>query len=237
MLAEGVKLAWDALDAELPVLVAAASAKLTNHKSGRDLRRRLEQQADEFLDCSDEVMQRLSSLTTQQGVALILARPEHDLAATLGKNSKAMVVAAMDVKDPGNLGAIMRTVEAAGASGLLAMKGGADPFRDKAVRGSSGSAFRVPIATGITIEALQVLRQEHGLQIVVADGRGEIDYLEVDYDQPTLLVVGGEAAGLPAEVLEIADRVVRISTSPAVESLNVAVAAGVILFEARRQRR
>jgi TrmH family RNA methyltransferase len=120
---------------------------------------------------------------------------------------------------------------------MLAMQGGADPFREMAVRGAAGSSFRVPIATGVSVEGLQVMQQEHGLQIVAADGRGEIDYLDVDFGKPTLLVLGGEAAGLPAEILAISDHVVRIPMSANVESLNVAVAAGVILFEAKRQRR
>lgn len=137
MLAEGVKLVWDALAADLPIVLAAASPKLTNHKSGRDLRRRLEQQAAEFLDCSDAVMQKISSLTTQQGVAVIVERPVHDSANLFAGEQPAMVVAVARVRDPGNLGAILRTLEAAGASGMLAMAGGADPFREKAVRGSA----------------------------------------------------------------------------------------------------
>ncbi|MHC5064816.1 MAG: TrmH family RNA methyltransferase [Planctomycetota bacterium] len=237
MLVEGVKLVWDALSADLPVVSAAVSPKLSKQKSGWDLRRRLEQTADEFLDCSDQALQRVSSLTTQQGVAAILQRPACDLAELVPGDYPALIVAAAQVKDPGNLGAIMRAAEASGASGMLTLSGGADPFREKAVRGSAGSVFRLPIVAGMQESEFIDFAKKSDLQVIACDATGEDEYLAADYRRGTVLILGGEGGGLPAGLLSAADSVLRIPMQAPVESLNVAVAAGVVLFEARRQRK
>ena len=235
MVADGYRLVWDAVRSELAIPLAAFSPKLVEHRGGWDLRRRLEQCADEVLECSDRVVERMSSLTTHQGVLAVLERPGFELGDLAPADRPALVVAAGGVRDPGNLGAIVRTAEAAGATGFVALAGSADPFRDKAVRGSCGSVFRLPTLGAVELDALRAWAKAAGLQIVAADASADADYLSVDLTPPTVLVLGGEA-GLSEEVVAAADRLVRIATTPAVESLNVAVAAGVLMFEARRQR-
>lgn len=232
MLAEGVRLVREALDAGLQVVEAAVSPRLGDD----DLRQRLQQTAGSFLDCTDAVLQRMSALESPQGVAVLLARPVYADEDLLRGDLSPLVVVAAGLRDPGNLGAVLRTAEAAGATGCIALRGGADPFRDKAVRGSMGSVFRLPVRHGVeSVEAIEFARR-HRLQIVVADGGGRRDHTAVDLRRPSLLVVGAEAAGVPAEWLRAADEHVRIPLKAPVESLNVAVAAGVVLFEARRQR-
>jgi TrmH family RNA methyltransferase len=232
MLAEGVRLVAEALDAGLEVIEAAVSPKLTD----RTLRDRLQQRAQTFLDCSDEVLARLSALDTPQGVAVLLARPRPDERALLGTELAPMVVVAAGVRDPGNLGSLLRTAEAAGATGVLTMQGGADPFRDKAVRGSMGSVFRLPVLHGMDAPAILAFVQRHRLQLVVADGGGERAHTQVDLKKPLALVVGAEAAGVPPALAAAATVRTRIPLRAPVESLNVAVAAGILLFEAQRQR-
>jgi TrmH family RNA methyltransferase len=236
LLADGLRVVWDVVRAELPIRLAAVSPRLFDHKSGHDLKRRLEQRADEFFECSEAVLAKMSSLETPQGVLVIAARPAHRVADLLAIPD-ALVVVAAGVRDPGNLGAICRTAEAAGATGLAVLAGSADPFRDKAVRGSSGSVFRLPTAGGVPTGELIDRARERGLQLVVADNSAERDYLDVDYRAPTVLALGGEGAGIPEELLDAATARVRIPMAEGVESLNVSVAAGVLLFEARRQRR
>jgi TrmH family RNA methyltransferase len=146
------------------------------------------------------------------------------------------VVVAAGVGDPGNLGSILRAAEAAGATGCITLPGGADPFRDKAVRGSMGSIFRLPVLAGLDAVAVVDFARRNGLQVVAADGGAATAYTAADLRPPTLLVLGAEAAGVPEELRSAADLRVRIPLRSPVESLNVAVAAGVLLFEARRQR-
>lgn len=232
MLAEGAKLVVEALDAGLQVLEAAVSPRCADQK----LRERLQQQAQSYLECSDEVLGRMSALETPQGVAVLLAKPDVAEGELLGRDLAPLVVVAAGVRDPGNLGSLLRTAEAAGATGCITMKGGADPFRDKAVRGSMGSLFRLPVLHGLDAAGVIAFARGHRLQIVVADGGGEGLHTKVDLKKPMALVVGAEAAGVPPELLKAADARVRIPLRRPVESLNVAVAAGVLLFEAMRQR-
>jgi len=233
MLAEGVRLVWEAVDAGMQVLEAAVSPRLADAR----LRDALAERAGSFLECSDAMLARLSALDTPQSVAVRLARPSFEDRDLLGDELVPLVVAAAGLRDPGNLGAVVRTAEAAGATGCLTMQGGADPFRDKAVRGSMGSVFRLPIRHGLAAGDAIAFAKHHRLQIVVADGGGALTHSEADLRKPMMLVVGAEAAGVSPEWLASADQHVHVPLCEPVESLNVAVAAGVLLFEAQRQRR
>ena len=237
MVVEGPKLVAEALAAELPVDEAAIAPRLLEHPLGMDLRRRLDRAAAVMHECSDAVLERLSSVTTHQGVAAIVRRPAWSLDDVLGRGGSPLVVVAAGIKDPGNLGALVRTAEAAQASGLLALEGGADPFRDKAVRAAAGSVFRLPVLAAVTLQQLMELAKRRALQVMVAEGQGDVAPWDADLRVPTVLVVGGEGAGVPEELRARATVRVRIPMAPTVDSLNVAVAAGVLLYEARRQRR
>lgn len=232
MLAEGARLVGEALAEGAEVVEAAVSPRLGDDA----LRLRLEQSAALFLACSDGVLARLSQLDTPQGVAVLLRRPTWSDEDLLRGDLAPLVVVAAGVRDPGNLGSVVRTAEAAGASSLLTMHGGADPFRDKALRGSMGSIFRLPVRHGADADAIVAFARRHQLQLVVADGGGDVTHTEVCMRPPTALVVGAEAAGVPSALLAAADHRVRVPLRGRVESLNVAVAAGVLLFEAQRQR-
>jgi TrmH family RNA methyltransferase len=233
LLAEGDRLVGEALDAGLEVVVAAVSTRCDDAR----LRQRLQQVAPTFLECSDDVMARLSALETPPGVAVLLRRPAWTEADLLSRDGVPLVVVAAGLRDPGNLGSLVRTAEAAGATGCITLRGGADPFRDKAVRGSMGSIFRLPVLHGLDAAAVIDFAGRHRLDLVVADGASECDFHAVDFRRPLALVLGAEAAGVPTALAAAAAVRVRIPLRPPVDSLNVAVAAGVLLFEAQRQRR
>ena len=233
LFAEGVRLVQEGVDAGTRVLCAAVSPRLREPALGERLRER----AGEFFECTDEVLARASALETHQGVAVLFARPTWTDEQLLKGEKAPLVLCAAGVRDPGNLGALLRSSEAAGATGVLTLKGGADPFRDKAVRGSMGSVFRLPIQHGRDAPGVIAFAQAHKLQIVVAEGTGDVDFTAVDLKRPTLLVLGAEATGVSPALGAAAQVRARIPLRAPVDSLNVAVAAGVLLFEARRQRR
>ncbi|MCA8943480.1 MAG: RNA methyltransferase [Planctomycetes bacterium] len=234
---DGVRLAWEALASERPIRVCAVSSRLTEVRGGHDLRSRLQARSDEWYECSEAVMARMSSVDAPQGVILIVERAPDELDFVLAdRGVTPLVVAASGVRDPGNTGALVRTAEAAGATGFVALRGGADPLRDKAIRGSAGSVLRLPIARDVTTESFVARVRDLGSRLVVATGDGDVAYTDTDFRAPTVLVVGAEAQGIPAQLRDAADACVQIPIAPPVESLNVAVAAGVLLFEARRQR-
>ena len=172
---------------------------------------------------------------TPSGIVALAARPRH-APAVAAPLVAALLVAAADSQDPGNLGAVIRAAEAGGASGAITTPGGADPFGWKAVRGSRGSAFRLPIVQAASATAMVEQARAAGLQVVAAVGHGHTPMHAVDFTSATLIVLGSEGQGLAPALVESADLRVSIPMTPPVESLNVAVAAALLVYEARRQR-
>ncbi len=243
LVADGFHLAEEALAAGLVPVEFAWSEKLVRRQGGEALLARLRHSEAVEHPCSDQVVQRLSHLQTHQGVVVMARQPRFELGDLVQgvQGDAPLLVIAAGIQDPGNLGALVRCAEAAGAMGLLALAGGANPYRDKAVRGSMGSVFRLPCAVEITLETTVEFLEKHLLQVVVADQAAPAGtaqpFWEADLTGPTALVLGSEGGGVPAALHRVAAATVRIPIARPVESLNVAVAAGILLFEARRQRR
>jgi TrmH family RNA methyltransferase len=181
------------------------------------------------------VLASLSEAETSQGVVALASRPSF-CEADLHRGTPLLVVA-VAIQNPGNLGGLLRTAEAAGASGAYLTKGCADPFSWKALRGSMGSSFRLPHVGGLSLPELQRRLRERGVKTVAAVTDGPTRYDEADLRRPIALLLGNEGAGLPDTVVREADLSLTIPLEGGAESLNVGVAAGVLLFEAARQRR
>ena len=146
-----------------------------------------------------------------------------------------LAIACVDVRDPGNLGTVLRTCDAAGVDVVVCCGGTVDPYNPKTVRSSAGSIFHVRlVVTADVASALEWFRAG-GLTVYGADAQGS-DYTSLDLSAPSAFVFGNEAAGLPAELLGSLDGTVAIPMAGRAESLNVGVACAVLCFEARRQR-
>jgi TrmH family RNA methyltransferase len=235
VVADGLRLAQEALAAGLKPLEFAWSAKLQQRPDGEELLARLQHTGATGQPCSDHVLERVSHLNTHQGIVVVAQRPRIRLEDLVAEEAPLLVVAAK-VQDPGNLGALVRTAEAAGATGLLALTGSANPYRDKAVRGSMGSVFRLPTVAGVSIEAAVALLGQSNVRVVVAERNTGKMFWDTDLTGPVALIMGNEGGGVPSAFADIAAARVTVPIQGAVDSLNVAVAAGVLLFEARRQR-
>lgn len=237
VLLEGATLVGEALDAGWTVEVVA----FTDDALASPATSRLAHALPEGAECllvTAAVMDAMSPVRSPSGVVAIARAPSLPHVGTDPNpgTDPALVVCAIDVQDPGNLGAMLRVAEAAGASGVMIAGQSADPWGWKALRGAMGSAFRVPTLRRLTVEDALARARTAGWQVVatVLDGTP----LEtVDLATPTALFVGAEGAGLPAAVIGAADVRLTIPMAPPVESLNVAVAAAIVLYEARRQRR
>ena len=140
------------------------------------------------------------------------------------------------MQNPGNLGALLRSAEAAGATGALLTTGCADPLSWKALRGSMGSAFRLPHVAGLAHRRRARTLAARGIRVLATASDGERRYDEVDLRGPVAIVVGREGSGLAPAVKQRAAARLRIPLAAPVESLNVGVAAALVLFEAARQR-
>lgn len=230
LLLEGATLVEEALAAGLDVVLAAFS----ENAADRPLLGQLRRAGTQVRLFSDALLQSLSEVETSQGV-IALAQPKLFDEATLFAGTP-LLVACWSIQNPGNLGGLLRTAEAAGATGALLGDGCADPFGWKALRGSMGSAFRLPLLRGVEPDGLLALCRRHGLKTIAADAAAEKRYDAVDFRGPVAVLVGGEGAGLPEPLLAGANERVAIPLRRPVESLNVGVAAGVLLFEAARQR-
>lgn len=182
---------------------------------------------------SESLADSISDTKNPQGIFVIASRPRWTLADLAGSS---LVVYLHEINNPANLGAIIRTAEAAGASGVVVSKRSADPFSSKSLRGAMGSAFRMPVVEGIDpVDAIE-WAAVGGLATAAADIDGVTSYTEIDWTKPRLLVFGSEAHGLDKDIKKRVDDSLTIPMKNGVESLNLAVSCGVILFEAARQK-
>lgn len=190
---------------------------------------------------ADEVFRALSDTQTPQGV-LALVRQYHytpEQVASVRKESgrPALLLILERLQDPGNLGTILRAGEGAGVTGILMDGGTADIYNPKVVRSTMGSLLRVPFAyTEELPQTLKALKRK-GVRLFAAHLGGSLDYDRADYRGDTGFLIGNEAAGLSETAAALADTRIRIPMKGKVESLNAAVAASVLMFEAARQRR
>lgn len=182
------------------------------------------------------VLDALSDTVQSQGIVLIARRPVLD-AARVFQGKGSLFLGLDRIQDPGNMGTLLRTAEAAGVAGVIVLGGSVDVFSPKVLRSSMGSAFRLPVMVDVSAEALLNLRSEHDLHLVAAAGEGELDYTDYGWRQPTLLLLGNEGRGVSPDLMAACDTRLRIPMENGVESLNVAAAGAVMLFEAARQRR
>jgi TrmH family RNA methyltransferase len=235
VLLDGVHLLSDALAAGVPVAAAAAPDAFWQSPVGAPLARALASAGALVYAASPAVIEAASPVKAPTGIVAIARWRPADVRAVL-RAQPALVVCAVHVQDPGNTGAIIRAAEAAGATGVAIADGSADPFGWKALRGSMGSAFRLPVAAGASADAVCRESRERGVRVISTSTDGGRALHDIDLTVPALILVGGEGAGVPLEVEAAADVRLTIPMRKPVESLNVAVAAGAILYEAYRQR-
>lgn len=234
LLVEGPKLLEEAIAAGVPLVEVAVSPRLLRHARGRELAAAAERLCPVRV-MDDDLLASLAEVEATQGVLALARRPAFDERLIL--SGTPLVAVAVGVQDPGNVGALLRAAEAAGATGACLAGGSADAFSWKALRGSMGSAFRLPhVKARSTAQLIERLRAA-GLRLVGAAREAGIAHDEADLTGPLAVFFGAEGSGLPGEVLDALDERLTIRMAGPVESLNVAVAAGVVLFEAARQRR
>jgi TrmH family RNA methyltransferase len=200
---------------------------------------------------TDRMFSGVAGTETPQGIAGLFQQPvwgfEDVLCGRVSndgslRGASALVVVLAGVQDPGNVGTILRSAEAFGATGAVATKGTADPWSPKALRASAGSALRLPLLRGMAIPILLAQLKINRVKIVASSLQSGSDALASGKSGgillgPAAVFIGSEGAGLPSEVEHAADAAISIPMSESVESLNAAVAASLVLYEAARQRK
>lgn len=193
---------------------------------------------------SDAVFRAVSDTDTPQGVLCLVEMPEYQLEDLLGGQIgqgdnpvNAHVLILEGIQDPGNLGTMIRTGEGAGVTGVIMDKSTVDIFHPKVIRSTMGSLYRVPFHVTPDLPGTARLLKECGISLYAAHLSGEVAYDQPDYSKPVGFLVGNEGNGLSPQAASLADACVRIPMEGSVESLNAAVAAALLMYEANRQRR
>ncbi len=231
---EGVLLVEEALAAGAQLQEVFVCPELLGASKTEQLVQRLPPTAETFA-VPEQLFRQLAETSTPQGIAAVTVQPEQDLDDTK-LPAVACVVAAWGLRDPGNLGAIIRTAHAAGAAAVVTVGDSVDAFAGKVTRSSMGSVFHVSIRHAENLDRLCEWAQEQHLAVVAMTVHEGSAHYEVVYPERTLFVVGHETQGLPTELVEAAWRRVTIPMPGGAESLNAAVSASIVLYEFVRQR-
>jgi RNA methyltransferase, TrmH family len=234
---EGLRLCEEAYRSNLAIEAVVVSEELLRKERAAAVIEEFSRVSKRVESVSEKLLESVSYTKTPQGIIVLAQRPtasEERLEASL--NSNSLLVVLHQINNPVNVGAIVRTAEAAGATGVIATINTSDPFSPKSLRGAMGSAFRLPIWSGVEYSVMIEWCRKRNIITICADVEASTSYTELDWTGPTALVLGPESTGFTAEELQSADQRVSIPMKGSPESLNVSVAAGILLFEAARQR-
>lgn len=234
---EGVRLCEEALRASLVFEAVMYTRALTMDERGNALLDRLREVCRNTQAVSEEVLESVSDTKTPQGLVALARRPETGSERIERAAGVPLVVVMHRANNPSNAGAALRVAEAAGATGVVLTQGSTDPLSPKSLRGSMGSAFRLPLWTGPTLEETLRWCAARGIKTVATAAAANSLHTELDWTQPRAVILGPEAGGLSDEEVRDANDAVRIPMREPVESLNLATALAVLIYEAARQRR
>lgn len=233
--AEGIRLVGEAVQTGADVETLVVAPELLRSDFGWDAVRRAREEGTEILDVGADVFRSLSGKDGPAGIGVVARQRWSALDDAASAGTLGWVVLE-DVDNPGNLGSILRTCEATGASGVILLGDTVDPYDPASVRGSMGAIFSQQVIRS-SLEALIQWKRESGIPMIGTSDAALSDYRSATYAPPLLLCLGGEQHGLSTEAMEACDTVVRIPMAGRADSLNLAVAAGVMLYEVMSQVR
>lgn len=231
---EGTRLVDEALGSGLDIPAVLFTTSVEKHLAALENRW---PGGARLLRVSDRLFESVSGTQSPQGIAaLVRVRAVGFDALTRPSAGQPLVTVLVGVQDPGNVGTVIRAAEAFGASGAIVTAGAAHPWSPKALRASAGSILRLPVVHGLAPAVALAQLRIAGFRCYAASTAGSALPSKVDLTAPVALFIGNEGAGLPPEVERSADATLRIPVAAPVESLNAAMAATVLLYEAARQR-
>lgn len=233
--AEGVRFVEEALSSPWPVETVVYWPKITESPRGQNILETAARRGAGLIELEEALFRELAGTDNPQGILAVVKCPPLSL-AQIQVREPALLVLVDGVQDPGNLGAIVRSADAAGAGGVFLLKGTTDIYKPKALRATMGSIFHVPVIQNLEPDDIVTYLNNKSIKLVTGDPRGEKEAYRCDLTVPCALLVGSEAEGVRAGVLKILSELVRIPMPGRAESLNVAVSASILLYEALRQR-
>ena len=230
-LAEGLRIIAEARDSGRLPEILAFSPQGAAHPLAAEIIAAAESQGAEAIEVPPELLAKMSGKDNPQMLLGAYRQTPTELAG-IDRAAAPLWIVAQALRDPGNIGTILRTGDAVGAGGLILVDDSADPFSVEAVRASMGAIFTQAVATARWEEFLPWARSGPG-QLVGTSLKTDVDYLDADYRQPCFLLIGNESQGLPADYEAACDLLVKIPMAGRADSLNAAVAAAVMAFHVR----
>jgi len=230
-LAEGLRILTEARDSGLLPEIIAFSPEGARHPLAAEIIAATETAGGDAIETSADILSKMSGKDNPQMVLGAYRQPETSL-DRIDRSKAPLWIVAQALRDPGNIGTILRTGDAAGAGGLILIDESADPFSVEAVRASMGALFTQDIATARWPEFVSWLRSGEG-QLVGTSLKASLDYLDAEYRQPCFLLIGNEQQGLPADYEAECDLRVKIPMAGRADSLNAAMATAVMAFAIR----
>ena len=232
--AEGLKLITDAMEADWPIKTLVFGAEVRDQPMVAQAAAKARARGALVLDVNRAVLTAITRRDNPQMVVGVFEQQWFDV-ERIDPLRAPLWIGLDNIRDPGNLGTIIRTADAVGADGIILIGDTTDPFAVEAVRATMGSIFHMPIAK-LTREAFLSWRKKWPGAVIGAHLEGAVDYRKADYGDPVLLLMGTEQSGLPEMMSDACSQLVRIPQAGQADSLNLAVATGVMLFEIRRDK-
>lgn len=233
---EGIRIVEDALADHAELIQIFHAPQLANNPRGMELLTQLRMRGIKEVPVDEKIFAEIAETEAPQGLLAVVRQPQYGVQDLFSRESLyPHIIMLNSIQDPGNLGTILRTAAGAGWAGAILTPGTVDLYNPKSLRATMGAIFKFPICRVAADEMLWVSLRDAGYQVMVADLSGDKWHFEVDFRRPTVVVVGNEGNGVEADIVQVADEKVKIPMAPNAESLNVAIAAGVLIFEGVRQ--
>ncbi len=233
-LIEGTKLIADALAANEEIVSLIIHDEKAERSEFADLLAGVESSVERFR-VSEPIIAKLTDTMTPQGIMAVVKKRDHDLASLLDQDRPTLVVIDQ-LQDPGNLGAIIRSADAAGIDGIIIGEKSVELYNPKVIRSAMGSIFHLPIVVDADLSIVMKELNRRGIRILGTSPQAELDYYSLDLTDNIAIVIGNESQGLSTSLMRSVDEMMRIPIRGSAESLNAAMATSIILYEHVRQQ-
>jgi len=231
---EGTRFVREALLENADICKIAITDKFHDNPPNKDLLDSIKHAGYEICILTERLFKEISDTENPQGILAVIRKKTYSFERVLSESSFILFLDSL--QDPGNLGTIIRTADAAGADGIILSKGCVDLYNPKVLRATMGSIFHIPVLQAADlVEAIGIVRAK-GFGVYAAHLKGKVNYFDVDMKKRTAIIIGNEANGISEEISAQADMLVRIPMPGRAESLNASVAAGLLMYEVVRNR-
>lgn len=231
---EGIRFVNDAIDNGQAIVKVVISDKLESLNGGKALIERVCAICEDCYLVQDKLFKEISDTTTPQGILAVLKKSEYAFDDVINEGSSVVILDSL--QDPGNVGTIVRTADAAGVSAVILTKGCVDLFSPKVLRATMGSIFHMPIFEGQKINDTIKMLKNSGYKVIASHLNGQNNYYDEDLTGKCAIIVGNEANGISDETVAMSDKLVKIPMLGRAESLNASVAASIMIYEIVRQK-